>query len=75
VSYIVSMKTVTVRAKEGETKYAVILRVLKCNTFAAAVNKYGLGNSNNAWEELENIAVTEIRTSRHYAALRRMFPI
>ena len=52
---------------------AAILKVLKCKSFAEAVNKHGLTNHDDPWSELERLAVNEQQLTRFLGKMTRHF--
>lgn len=65
------MLSVTAKTKEGESKQALILRILGCVSFAQAVTAYGLGNSDDPWKELEAQAANRVASTRIYSKVFR----
>ena len=47
------------------SRYGAILRILNVGSFAEAVNKFNLTNSNRAWNVLEAIAARKIKMDRY----------
>lgn len=56
----------------AQSKEQLILRTLKASSFADAINKYKLHNSENAWQDLENLATQEVQLRRAMSPLRNM---
>lgn len=72
--YSVCMLSVTIQLREGETKYAAILRVLRCASLAQAVQAHKLENfEGDIWVKLEALAASEVQHKRTSAKISNVF--
>lgn len=66
------MQEILVAIKPGETKYACILRLLRCNSLAQAVAQHKLEDyEGDVWVKLEGFAVREVTMRRTTAKFSR----